>query len=333
MRGWVTTRTLRDGVKVYHARWRGPDGRQRSQRYARKKDADAFLTDKVGTVHDGSYRDVPRTPLTVRAYTEQWTAGLWNLKPSTVRAYRSLLDAQLLPAFGDLPLPAVTVEVVNAWLASRADQLRPKTLKNLLGLLHKILADAHATGQLAVNRLHGNKALRRPQSVREGDVRTVEVLSPAEVNRLLDAVRAQDRTRPLESYPRLLTAALTGCRLGELLALQGGDLDEAGHRLFVRRSVYQGAFYVPKTKASRRTVDVGDQLLDVLRGVRARQAEAGPVEPTTLLFGDRDGRPRDPDQLRKRVWHPALAAAGSGMSRSTASGISSPACSSRRASR
>jgi hypothetical protein len=29
-----------------------------------------------------------------------------------------------------------------------------------------------------------------------------------------------------------------------------------------------------------------------------------------VISSDLDGRPRDPDQLRKRVWHPALAAAG-----------------------
>jgi integrase len=34
------------------------------------------------------------------------------------------------------------------------------------------------------------------------------------------------------------------------------------------------------------------------------------VEPTAVIFGDREGCPRDPDRLRKRVWRPALAAAG-----------------------
>jgi hypothetical protein len=29
-----------------------------------------------------------------------------------------------------------------------------------------------------------------------------------------------------------------------------------------------------------------------------------------VIFGDREGCPRDPDRLRKRVWRPALAAAG-----------------------
>jgi integrase len=78
----------------------------------------------------------------------------------------------------------------------------------------------------------------------------------------------------------------------------------------VRRNVDRGVFYTPKTKRSRRAVDLSDQLLDVLRGLRARQAETGVAEPETLIFGDEAGRPRNPDQLRKRVWYPALAAAG-----------------------
>jgi integrase len=156
--------------------------------------------------------------VTFRAYAGQWAAGAFDLKPSTRRSYQALLQAQLLPAFGEYALPAITVEAVNTWLATQATRRKP-TLRNALALLHKILADAQATDQLALNRLHGNTALRRPKAVQEGDERVIEVLSPAEVNQLLDTVRLQDQTRDRESYPLVLTAALTGLRLGELLAL------------------------------------------------------------------------------------------------------------------
>ena len=82
---------------------------------------------------------------------------------------------------------------------------------------------------------------------------------------------------PPAAYPLFLTAVSTGVRLGELLALQWGDLDARGHRLHVRRTAYRGAFYIPKTKRSKRTVDVGDQLLATLSRVRReRYGEAAP---------------------------------------------------------
>jgi integrase len=106
-----------------------------------------------------------------------------------------------------------------------------------------------------------------------------------------------------------LTAASTGVRLGELLALQWGDLDEASHRLLVRRSVYKGSFYLPKSKRSRRAVDLGDQLLAVLGRLRRdRSGDTAPA-PDALLFPAEEGQPHDADAVRKRVWLPALAAA------------------------
>jgi hypothetical protein len=38
-------------------------------------------------------------------------------KPSTLRGYRSAIDAHLLPAFGELPVESVTTTVIEQWLA------------------------------------------------------------------------------------------------------------------------------------------------------------------------------------------------------------------------
>ncbi len=77
----------------------------------------------------------------------------------------------------------------------------------------------------------------------------------------------------------------------------------------MRRSYYRGEFFVPKTKRSRRAVDIGDQLLTVLQGVgRARYGDAAPPR-AALIFPSSAGGPLDANAVR-RVWLPALAAAG-----------------------
>ena len=38
-------------------------------------------------------------------------------KPSTLRGYRSVIQAHLLPAFGELPVEAVTTELIEEWIA------------------------------------------------------------------------------------------------------------------------------------------------------------------------------------------------------------------------
>ena len=148
MKGVILTREVKDGTKPdgmprvakrYDACWR-VDGKQKSKTFAKRKAAERFLTDTVKQVQDGTYVEIK--PTTFKAYAEAWLTGLGDLKPSTRAAYASLVTHQLIPEFGDRALTSLTVEDVNRWLAANADGLRPKTLRNALALLHKILADA-----------------------------------------------------------------------------------------------------------------------------------------------------------------------------------------------
>ncbi len=300
MKGWVITREAADGTKRYDAAWRV--GRKiKTKTFTKRRAADVFLTNTVQRVQLGTYADVK--PTTFREYAETWLKGLGNLKPSTRRTYGTDLNNHLIPALGDLPLGQIGPEEVNAYLAGQDGKLRPKTLTNQLSLLAKIMSDAVEAHRLTVNRLHRSRAIRRPKAIREDDEIKVEVLTHQEVNAVLDAL-------PPLWYPFFLTAACTGMRLGELLGLQWGDLDEDNGRLWVRRSYYRGHFYLPKTKRSKRPVDIGDQLLAVLRGVRrARFGEVSPP-PSALIFPSRTGGPMISDNLRKRVWAPTLRKAG-----------------------
>jgi integrase len=123
------------------------------------------------------------------------------------------------------------------------------------------------------------------------------------VGRLLDAVDPH-------YAPLFLTAVHTGMRLGELLGLVWGDLDWAGSRIHVRRSVYKGQPFVPKSKRGKRFIDIGDQLIGALRTLeRARYGDDGaPLD--ALVFVTPQGSRIDPDNLRGRVWEKALKKAG-----------------------
>jgi len=296
MKGWIISRTTSDGTKRYDAAWRV--GRKiKTKTFTKRRAADNFLTDQVRKVQTGVYVEI--TPTTFREYAETWLKGLGNLKPSTRRTYGDDLHLHLIPALGDLPLGQIGPEEINAYLGTQAGKLRPKTLTNQLSLLAKIMSDAVEAHRLTVNRLHRSKAIRRPKAIREDDEIRVEVLTHAEINLALDAL-------PPAWYPFFLTAVCTGMRLGELLALTWADFDEATGRLWVRRSYYKGHFYLPKTKRSRRPVDIGDQLLAVLRGVRRARFGDGPAPAAALIFPSRTGGPLIPENLRRRVWGPAL---------------------------
>jgi chromate transporter len=168
----------------------------------------------------------------------------------------------------------------------------------LLNLFHAILAWARhpAQGYLAHDPLLGQRRLPRPRIERE-------FLEPAEIEVLLKAAEPPDDTIiRLDVY--------TGLRRGELFALQWPDVDwEAGGeggRLWVRRSLYQGAVTSPKTVHSERVVDVPQPILDDLAVYR----EMCPPKDPGYVFRTTTGKPLDPDNWYKRRFLPTLERAG-----------------------
>jgi integrase len=71
----------------------------------------------------------------------------------------------------------------------------------------------------------------------------MQILTPPEIRRLLDAVDEPVRTL-------ILCAVLTGMRRGELLGLRWEDVDLEGHRIFVRRALWRAKFVTPKSRRS-----------------------------------------------------------------------------------
>jgi integrase len=112
--------------------------------------------------------------------------------------------------------------------------------------------------------------------LRQGDEpkREIQPLTREEASHLVAIAK--------EHFPRwspwVLCALRTGLRLGELIALQWGDVDWNGRFLAVRRNLVQGVLTSPKSH-QRRRVDLSTQLsgalLDWRREQRARWLKKG----------------------------------------------------------
>jgi integrase len=114
-------------------------------------------------------------------------------------------------------------------------------------------------------------------------------------------------------YPFFLCALRTGMRLGELLALEWGDIDFRGGFIEVRRAHVKGQITTPKNGKTRR-VDMSPQLAETLKDLlpeSKREAWArGWGEVLGLVFVNGGGKVVDHANLRTRVFWPALATAG-----------------------
>jgi site-specific recombinase XerD len=132
-------------------------------------------------------------------------------KPSTLRAYRCLLSAQIGPRIGDRPVARVSTEDVERLIAAlRRDGLSVKTTTNMLGFLHSIMEHSVRRGWATTNPC---RRVERPRSD-AADSKEIHFLDGPEIEALLQAVPDDDYGRVYRAV--YLCAVMTGLRRGEL---------------------------------------------------------------------------------------------------------------------
>jgi integrase len=118
-----------------------------------------------------------------------------------------------------------------------------------------------------------------------------------------------DRARGTRLYPLVVLASATGCRRGELLALEWSDLDESTSEISVSKSLEQtkAGLRIKSTKSEEpRHFSVPEWALEVLRAHRQEQQRDrqlfGPdYEDHNLVFCQPNGAFYSPDRLGARV--------------------------------
>ncbi len=276
-----------------------------------RDDAEALLAEKLKSVHEGSYRDLKE--ITFAAFADKWLTDYVeasNLKRSTWQGYESHIRVHFKPAFGALPLRAITKEMIQGYIASTlAAGAKPKSVKNHLVILKEMLAYAVEWGYLAKNPTTKVKA---PRVERE----EMDVLTPEEIRHLLSARDKKDGEPAIRPgwYVPIKLAIFSGLRQGEQFALRVGDLDLHAGQVHVCRTLSwdwkrhaQGAvrwrITSPKTKAGTRNVDLPPDLLEDLRRYVAGLPDQ---DPDRLLFATSAGTPLDPKNVVDRVFNRAL---------------------------
>ncbi len=218
-------------------------------------------------------------------------------KPSTLRNYRNAINVHLLPVFGEMALEDITSRQVERWRAGMSSsreqrELSNKTKNNLLVLMHAIFRHAVRLYDLPANPLASVDRFRVRSS---GDI---QVFSTEEVWAL---VRAASSDTDAAIF---LTAAFTGLRRGELLALRWRDVDFSGSTVRVRASYAAGRLTTPKS-GKVRAVPMAPDVASALARLGERKEFTGDDD---FVFAGEAGLPLDGDALSSR-YRDALARA------------------------
>jgi integrase len=308
----------------YRVDYRDKDGKRYRTFFDRKVDATNHLDEKKAEIKAGTFLPPKKIPA-FKDVANDWFAGKQasNYRPATLQQWQTHLDLHLVPAIGDRRLDQIDVGVIEK---TRNDLLAAKLAPQTV---NKLLTTASAVFKFAVKRkLATSNPAQLADRARVGaaeiaaagkgkrsgmEVEEDEVLAPEEIARLIQHAEA-GFFRTL-----ILTAALTGARHDELLALTWGDVDLEAGKLTVRRSLSwaklkgeetRPRFFEPKSKAGRRTLPLADQIKHALKvwKLQCPQTEEKTRETlgSGLVFPWHTGGPAHRSDVLRRGLYPAL---------------------------
>src|SRR5580704_3509848 len=181
-------------------------------------------------------------PLFAR-YFQQWLDEHASRRcaPKTLERYREL-GVYLVRELGQIRLNNLTTSQIQEAIHRLTDHggrrtdaepngrpLAPKTVRHMGSLLYTVLSDAERLGVLKIPHPMANRRVLLPKLVK----RRPAVLDETKLELLFD------QARDTRLYPFLVLAAATGCRRGELLALEWTDIDLDTGMLSVSKSLEQ----------------------------------------------------------------------------------------------
>lgn len=254
------------------------DGRQWQRGYYGETAEEAERKRDEASRRLGLGLDVQDPTLRLADYLADWLRRLEvkGRSPKTTNRYRGIVEHQINPMLGAVPVSRLTTERVEGLLEELAATLAPRTVFHVRAVLRAGLRRAVRRGLL-----RANPAVDVEMPVGE----------PAAEQRSLDAAEAIALLGHLAGSrlePIVTVAITTGLRQGEVLALRWDDVDLEARTLRVLGT---------KTKASVATTSLSETATRSLRAWRRRQASeqllAGSEwrDRRGLVFTRPDGQP------------------------------------------
>jgi integrase len=218
---------------------------------------------------------------TLRHLYEQWEKyGMSeSLRDSTRQDYIYLANRYVLPALGHKRLVDIDVSTIDMWLHSMQQNglsaiTRKKARQNAysifkFGIKHKLITNNPVSGSLV------------PKKDKDFVSQVQEPLTKKEWIEYLEKFRET----PLDTFVHI--GAMLGLRRGEIVGLSWSDIDFETNYLHVRHSARENTdrrpdgssetklvLNDPKTKHSRRKLEMNPALVDSLRRQKVRQNTA-----------------------------------------------------------
>jgi integrase len=264
-----------------------PAGERRAFSAETKAQAQALLNDALYKLAHGGLS--ASSDQTVMQFFEGWLEDQIrdNVRVSTYANYRTVV-AKVYPHIGKIKLSDLKPpHLVRCYAAMREAGHSVSEIHATHGRIHQGFKKA-VEWELIYR--DPSASVRPPRPNRSKH----EPMTEQQVSTFLEANREE------RLYALWALLINTGLRIGEALGLRWSDLDEKQLKLRIEQQATwekgQGiVFGPPKTKTSRRTINIGPRLLAILQAHRLQQkrerAEAKVWHENGLMFRRLDGQP------------------------------------------
>lgn len=195
-----------------------------------------------------------------KEYAELWLESYVRTvcRATTYERYKTVLTKYILPELGALPIDQIKKPLIKTLLLKLYGSSLSKSSVSLArDVLSGVLGHAADEELIPANPVIG---ILKRLKLRRKTTLSIEPMTREEAACFLEVCHAHFRAW----HPFFMTAFRTGMRLGELLALEWGDIDWRGKFIRVKKSYKRGVITGTKTDRDRR-VDMSDELAACLR--------------------------------------------------------------------
>ena len=258
-----------------------------------KPKAKEVLRDIEDRLSKGTYIPDKKIP-TFAEVTQEWLEYKKpNLRASTWTNYEIYVRNHL-HNFDMIKVNRITITDIEKLITSRQNEgVHISALRRTLITLGQIMAYAVRHKYISYNPV---RDIERPRTQGKERKSTIKVLSPEEINKLLEAVTNQ-------KYQTLFMLAIfSGARQSELLGLKWPDIDWENSQIHIQRTFNNGAWYNVKTKTSNRRIDLGPIMMTALKKWKL----ACPFSELDLMFPNEAGNPINSSNMYYRYFKPTL---------------------------
>lgn len=276
----------------WRARYRDAAGREHTKQFARKVDAQRWLSETSQALLTGRYVEPQAGRITLRDYAADWLSRQVH-RPTTADQMDGVVRRYIDPHLGHRQIAAIVPSDVQRWVKQLSLTLAPSTVGVAHRILSGILKSAVTDRRIVANPCAGTKLpkVNKPK---------VQPISEERLGAII-------ANMPPRHQALVVVAAGTGLRQGEIFGLTVDRLDLEHRTVLVDRQLInlnggEPFFGPPKSQASVRVVPLPVVVTDALR------AHLGTYPTTSLVFTNAAGLP-----MRRSAfwteWNRALKAA------------------------